>query len=151
MFKRYCSACGIVHGNQNDTTALHRFCSQIQFLCAFLLLHRCNSGGICQTWEAPTQRGWQNHALFHEKEWGQCWWWARLTAARKISNQLVDDSRHKFVMCKWLWGLYWCWHVHNSEIFLVDNVCIHHDCIQKIHKHSYPPPPRLTVDCIIAH
>ena len=67
MFKRYFSACGIVHGNQND--ALHRFCSQIQFLCALLLLHRCNNGGIFQTWEAPTQQDWQNHALFHEKEW----------------------------------------------------------------------------------
>ena len=83
---------------------------------------------------------------------GQCWWWAWLTAARKISNQVMDDSRYKFVMFKWLWGLYyWCCNVHNFEIFLVYNVCIHHDCIQKIHKHSYPPPPRLTVDCIIAH
>ena len=79
----------------------------------------------------------------------QCCWWARLTTARKISHQLVDDSRHKFVMFKWLWGLFWCWHVHIFGIFLVDNVCIHHDCIQKVHKHSYPPPPRLTVDCIM--
>ena len=49
---------------------------------------------------------------------GQCWWWAWLTAARKISNQVMDDSRYKFVMFKWLWGLYWCCNVHNFEISL---------------------------------
>ena len=76
----------------------------------------------------------------------QCWWWARLTAARKISNQLLDDSRHHVQVAL---EVFWCWHVHNFEIFVVDNVCIHDDYFQKVHKHSYPPPPRLAVDCIM--
>lgn len=42
-----------------------------------------------------------------------CRYWARRTTARKISNQLVDDTSHKFVMGYWLWGNLWRWHVHN--------------------------------------
>ena len=29
-------------------------------------------------------------------------------------------------------GIMWCWHVHNFEIFHVNNVCIHYDCIQML-------------------
>lgn len=45
----------------------------------------------------------------------------------------------------------WGWHVHNSKILLVYNVCIDHDCIQKIDKHSCPLSPVLVINCIITH
>ena len=52
----------------------------------------------------------------------KCWCWARLFAARKISNQLVDDSGHKFSCSRGIEGCLRCSHAHNFEIFLVNNV-----------------------------
>lgn len=133
MFKRYFAACGIVHGNQNDQCF-------IQVLKPKPVSLRLASFTPLQHWcHLPNLRSPNSSRL--TESWCWCWCWARLTAARKVSNQLVDDSRHKLVMCKWVRGILWCWHVHNFEICFVNNVCIHHDCIQKVNKHSYPPPP----------